>query len=62
MMRGHFDCGFDLPLRHEVEAVGSEGTLRLSPAFGRDDGELTLSGARARSLSLCRRRTAMRCS
>ena len=39
---GHFDCGFDLPRRHEVEVVGSDGVLRLSPAFARDDGVLTL--------------------
>jgi predicted dehydrogenase len=39
---GHFDCGFDLPRRHEVEVVGSEGLLTLSPAFGRDDGVLEL--------------------
>ena len=39
---GHFDCGFDLPRRHEVEVAGSEGTLRLSPAFGSDEGVLEL--------------------
>ena len=39
---GHFDCAFDLPFRSEVEVVGSEGTLRLSPAFARDDGVLEL--------------------
>jgi predicted dehydrogenase len=39
---GHFDCGFDLPLRHEAEIVGSEGVLGLSPAFARDDGVLEL--------------------
>jgi predicted dehydrogenase len=39
---GHFDCGFDLPRRHEVEVAGSEGTLRLSPAFGDDRGVLEL--------------------
>jgi predicted dehydrogenase len=39
---GHFDCGFDLPRRHEVEVVGSDGVLRLSPAFGSDEGVLTV--------------------
>ena len=39
---GHFDCGFDLPRRHEVEVAGSEGMLRLSPAFGDDRGVLEL--------------------
>jgi xylose dehydrogenase (NAD/NADP) len=39
---GHFDCGFDAPLRHEVEVAGSEGVLRLAPAFSRDDGVLEL--------------------
>jgi xylose dehydrogenase (NAD/NADP) len=39
---GHFDCGFDLPRRHEVEVAGSEGLLRLSPAFGDDGGVLEL--------------------
>ena len=39
---GHFDCGFDLPRRHEVEVAGSEATLRLSPAFGDDRGVLEL--------------------
>jgi D-xylose 1-dehydrogenase (NADP+, D-xylono-1,5-lactone-forming) len=39
---GHFDCGFDLPRRHEVEVAGSEGLLRLSPAFGDDRGVLEL--------------------
>jgi xylose dehydrogenase (NAD/NADP) len=37
---GHFDCGFDVPMRHEVEVVGSDGVLFLEPAFGRDDGVL----------------------
>jgi D-xylose 1-dehydrogenase (NADP+, D-xylono-1,5-lactone-forming) len=47
---GHFDCAFDLPERHEVEVVGSEGVLHLSPAFARDDGvlELTRGGATER--------------
>jgi len=39
---GEFSCGFDLPRRLEFEVLGSEGTLRLSPAFGSDDGVLTL--------------------
>jgi D-xylose 1-dehydrogenase (NADP+, D-xylono-1,5-lactone-forming) len=39
---GHFDCGFDLPRRHEVEVAGSEGMLRLAPAFGDDRGVLEL--------------------
>ena len=39
---GHFDCGFDGPRRHEVEAVGSSGRLVLSPAFAADDGVLQL--------------------
>jgi D-xylose 1-dehydrogenase (NADP+, D-xylono-1,5-lactone-forming) len=40
---GHFDCGFDLPIRHEVEVVGSDGRLRLSPAFMSDEGVLELT-------------------
>jgi xylose dehydrogenase (NAD/NADP) len=40
--QGHFDCGFDAPIRHEVEVVGSHGSLFLEPAFGRDDGVLRL--------------------
>jgi D-xylose 1-dehydrogenase (NADP+, D-xylono-1,5-lactone-forming) len=39
---GHFDCGFDLPLRHEAEIVGSEGALTLAPAFAVDEGVLEL--------------------
>jgi xylose dehydrogenase (NAD/NADP) len=39
---GHFDCGFDMPMRHEVEVVGADGILLLEPAFGRDDGVLEL--------------------
>jgi xylose dehydrogenase (NAD/NADP) len=39
---GHFDCGLDLPLRHEAEIVGSEGTLMLAPAFSVDQGVLEL--------------------
>jgi predicted dehydrogenase len=39
---GHFDCGFDGPRRHEVEAVGSSGRLVLSPAFAADEGVLQL--------------------
>jgi predicted dehydrogenase len=39
---GHFDCGFDVPMRHEVEVVGGDGVLFLRPAFGRDDGVLLL--------------------
>jgi xylose dehydrogenase (NAD/NADP) len=39
---GHFDCGFDVPMRHEVEVVGADGILALEPAFGRDDGVLEL--------------------
>jgi xylose dehydrogenase (NAD/NADP) len=47
---GHFDCGFDVPMRHEVEVVGADGMLVLEPAFGRDDGvlELRRSGAAER--------------
>jgi predicted dehydrogenase len=45
----HFDCGFDLPLRHELEVVGSDGMLRLSPAFMVDDGELRLTDGRGRT-------------
>jgi len=29
----HFDCGFDLPYRAEVEVVGSEGVARVVDAF-----------------------------
>jgi xylose dehydrogenase (NAD/NADP) len=39
---GHFDCGFDMPMRREIEVVGSEGVLFLEPAFGSDDGVLRL--------------------
>jgi xylose dehydrogenase (NAD/NADP) len=39
---GHFDCGFDVPMRHEIEVAGSDGVLLLEPAFGRDDGVLRL--------------------
>jgi D-xylose 1-dehydrogenase (NADP+, D-xylono-1,5-lactone-forming) len=39
---GHFDCGFDLPMRREVEVVGSDGVLFLEPAFGSDEGVLWL--------------------
>lgn len=38
----HFDCAFDLPLRHEAEIVGSEAALTLSPAFADDAGVLEL--------------------
>jgi D-xylose 1-dehydrogenase (NADP+, D-xylono-1,5-lactone-forming) len=39
---GHFDSGFDVPMRREVEVVGSEGVLFLEPAFGSDHGVLHL--------------------
>ena len=39
---GHFDCGFDVPMRRELEVVGSDGVLVLEPAFGSDDGVLRL--------------------
>jgi len=39
---GHFDCGFDVPMRRELEVVGSEGVLFLEPAFGSDDGVLRI--------------------
>jgi predicted dehydrogenase len=39
---GHFDCGFDLPLRTELEAVGSEGTLFMPQPFVADDVDLEL--------------------
>ena len=39
---GHFDCGFDVPMRREVEVVGSDGVLFLEPAFGSDHGVLQL--------------------
>ena len=39
---GHFDCGFDVPLRHEAEIVGSAGALMLAPAFSVDEGVLEL--------------------
>ena len=39
---GHFDCGFDVPMRREVEVVGSDGVLFLEPAFGSDHGVLRL--------------------
>lgn len=39
---GHFDCAFDLPLRTELEAVGSEGSLRMPQPFVVDDVDLEL--------------------
>jgi D-xylose 1-dehydrogenase (NADP+, D-xylono-1,5-lactone-forming) len=39
---GHFDCGFDVPMRRELEVVGSDGVLFLEPAFGSDHGVLRL--------------------
>jgi D-xylose 1-dehydrogenase (NADP+, D-xylono-1,5-lactone-forming) len=39
---GHFDCGFDLPSRTELEAVGSEGTLFMPQPFVADDVDLEL--------------------
>ena len=39
---GHFDCGFDVPLRHEAEIVGSAGALKLAPVFSVDEGVLEL--------------------
>jgi xylose dehydrogenase (NAD/NADP) len=39
---GHFDCGFDLPLRTELEAVGSEGILFMPQPFVADDVDLEL--------------------
>jgi D-xylose 1-dehydrogenase (NADP+, D-xylono-1,5-lactone-forming) len=38
----HFDCGFDLPFRTELEAVGSEGTLFMPQPFVADDVDLEL--------------------
>jgi D-xylose 1-dehydrogenase (NADP+, D-xylono-1,5-lactone-forming) len=36
---GHFDCGFDLPARRELEAVGSDGVLSvLDPWLVRETG------------------------
>ena len=36
---GHFDCAFDLPLRAELTAVGSEGQLHLAdPWFAQSPG------------------------
>lgn len=43
---GHFDCGFDVPMRREVEVVGSDGVLFLEPAFGSDEGVLRLRRGR----------------
>jgi xylose dehydrogenase (NAD/NADP) len=43
----HFDCAFDLPSRKTFEVVGSDGILRLSPAFADDHGILELSRAEA---------------
>ena len=35
----HFDCGFDLPARHGLEVLGSEGGLRLDdPWHGKEAG------------------------
>jgi xylose dehydrogenase (NAD/NADP) len=39
---GHFDCAFDLPLRTELEAVGSDGSLFLFPPYVADEVELEL--------------------
>jgi predicted dehydrogenase len=38
----HFDCAFDLPLRTELEAVGSEGSLFMPRPFVADDVDLEL--------------------
>ncbi|MDP9492473.1 MAG: Gfo/Idh/MocA family oxidoreductase, partial [Actinomycetota bacterium] len=36
---GHFDCGFVLPVRHELEVVGEEGSLFVADPFhGRSPG------------------------
>jgi predicted dehydrogenase len=40
---GHFDCGFDLPYRSELEVVGSEGTLHVDDPF--TIGSLGIGGA-----------------
>jgi xylose dehydrogenase (NAD/NADP) len=39
---GHFDCAFDLPPRHEIEAVGSEGSLVVPDPWIIDDWGLEL--------------------
>jgi predicted dehydrogenase len=39
---GHFDCAFDLPLRTELEAVGSVGSLFMPQPFVADDVDLEL--------------------
>ena len=39
---GHFDCGFDLPRRVEVEAAGSEGSLVVVNPFVQDEVTLEL--------------------
>jgi D-xylose 1-dehydrogenase (NADP+, D-xylono-1,5-lactone-forming) len=39
---GHFDCGFDIPRRTELEAAGSEGSLLMYPPFVSDDVDLEL--------------------
>jgi predicted dehydrogenase len=38
----HFDCALDLPLRTELEAVGSEGSLFMPRPFVADDVDLEL--------------------
>jgi predicted dehydrogenase len=42
---GHFDCAFDLPIRTELEAVGSDGSLFMPQPFVADDVELELRRA-----------------
>ncbi len=39
---GHFDCGFDLPRRVELEAVGSDGSVAIVPPFVEDEVRLEL--------------------
>lgn len=38
----HFDCAFDLPRRHRLEAVGADGSLVLVQPFVQDEVELQL--------------------
>ncbi len=55
---GHFDCSFDLPLRVEFEAVGSEGSASLLPPFVGD--EVTLEVRRGEELVSSETETANR--
>lgn len=49
-----FHCGFDLPLRHDVEAIGSTGSLRVADPFhgNRPGIELALADGTRQRIAL----------